>query len=212
MLKKIVNAFSVPILETQFDNVDALNVSLYENITAMFSDMDDKRLLSYEWNNFVLTDNPKPATGYSSFNHASLVDNPNFKEFFDIITPLITDFFKQLNFPEASPFINKWSFENSWASVYPEGAWVPSHNHGSSHWSGVYYVKADPACGDLIFSDPKEYSLSNEPANTKWRGNNRHIMGAIPGKMYVFPGYVKHESHPNMSGEDRVIISFNIKA
>ena len=211
-MKKIVNAFSMPILETQFNNVDMLNSMLHEKITAMFSNMDDKRLLSYEWNNFILTDNPAPTTGYSSFNNASLVDNPDFKEFYDLVTPLITEFFEQLNFPEASPFVNNWSFENSWASIYPQGAWVPSHNHGSSHWSGVYYVKAEPGCGNLIFVDPKEYSLSNEPANTKWRGNNRHIMPAVSGKLYMFPGYVKHESEPNMSGEERVIISFNVKA
>lgn len=205
MLKKIVNAFSVPILEAEFKNVDDLTKTLKTNIYQLFENMDDKRLLSYEWDSRILTDNKNPATGYSSFDHSNLKDDINFADFFTLISPLISDFFEQLG------YLGNWEFENSWANVYPKGAWVPHHNHGTSHWSGVFYVQARENCGDLLLIDPKEYALSNEPDNTKWRGNHKMVVYVATGKLALFPGYLKHESRPNESTEDRIIISFNIK-
>ena len=205
MLRKIVNAFSVPVLEAEFDNISALSEKLKENIYQLFDNMDDKRLLSYEWDNRILTDSEKPRTGYSSFDHSNLKDDPNFTEFFQLVSPLITEFLEQLG------YLGNWEFENSWANVYPKGAWVPHHNHGTSHWSGVFYVQAPANCGNLLLIDPKEYALSNEPDNTKWRGNHKMIVPVTTGKLAMFPGYLKHESKPNESVDDRIIISFNIK-
>lgn len=212
MFKKIINSFSVPVLEAKFENVEDLNMRLSSTITQMFENMDDKRLLSYEWDNFILTDNNSPSTGYSSFNHGNLVEDSRFTEVFDLISPIISDFLKQLNYPAARPYEDNWSFENAWANVYPEGAWVPAHNHTPCQWSGVYYVKAATNCGNISFTDPKEYALSNEPEFTRFRGNHKMVMDVEDGKLFMFPGYLKHETQPNHSGEDRIIISFNIKA
>jgi uncharacterized protein (TIGR02466 family) len=155
----------------------------------------------------ILTDNPAE-TGYSSFNNGDLTKDPTFNFFYEAIRPLITDFFNQL---EAGPdFSKEWGFENSWAAVYPTGAYVPHHNHGNVHWSGVYYVQTPPHCGNLVFFDPKEYALSNEPTDTKWRGNRRSEVEVTAGKLFVWPGYLKHESMPNQADTDRIIISFNI--
>lgn len=107
MLKKIVNAFSVPILEAEFKNVDDLTKTLKTNIYQLFENMDDKRLLSYEWDSRILTDNKNPATGYSSFDHSNLKDDINFADFFTLISPLISDFFEQLG------YLGNWEFENS---------------------------------------------------------------------------------------------------
>lgn len=206
-MKKIVNAFSVPVMEAILPDHERMNTYLVEKITNLFSTMEDKRLLSHEWNNMILTDNPAE-TGYSSFNNGDLIKNPDFKIFYDALRPIITEFFNQLN---AGPdFQSEWEYENSWAAVYPKSAYVPHHNHGNVHWSGVYYVQTPPDCGNLIFFDPKEYALSNEPRDTKWRGNRRSEVQVSAGKFLVWPGYLKHESAPNQSDTDRIIISFNI--
>lgn len=206
-MKKIVNAFTVPMMEADISDSDNLNSTLVSNIYELFDTMDDKRLLSHEWNNMILTDTAG-STGYSSFNHGNLAEDPKFKFFYDAVTPLITDFFQQLEF--GPDFPKDWKFENSWAAVYPKSAYVPHHSHGDVHWSGVYYVKTPEKCGNLIFFDPKEYALSNEPSDTKWRGNRRSEILVEAGKLIVWPGYLKHESMPNQSDEDRIIISFNI--
>lgn len=202
-MKKIVNAFAVPVLESKFYNTEQLNNTLANLINDLFIDMDDKRLLSHEWNNKVLTDNPA-ATGYSSFDHGSLTTDSRFSSFFHEVSPIITDFFLQLGFDKS------WSFENSWANVYPQDSFVPAHNHGTAHWSGVYYVKAHDNCGDLILIDPKEYALSNEPEQTKWRGRTDMRVSVEAGTLVLFPGYLKHQTMPNLSGHDRIVISFNI--
>jgi uncharacterized protein (TIGR02466 family) len=202
-MKKIVTAFAVPVLESKLYDVEQMNDNLNLLINDLFLNMDDKRLLSHEWNNKVLTDNPA-ATGYSSFDNNSLTNNDKFIDFFQTISPIITDFFSQLEFSQS------WNFENSWANVYPQGAFVPAHNHGTSHWSGVYYVKANNNCGDLIFTDPKEYALNNEPENIKWRGRIDMRVHVEAGTLLLFPGYLKHQTMPNQSGADRIVISFNI--
>lgn len=202
-MSRIINAFSLPVLEANLEHFEIMNTLLLSEITALFSTMDDKRLLSYEWNNLTLTDIPD-SIGYSSFNHSNLADDTTFKLIFQTISPLIDDFFEQLF------YTGSWQFENAWVNVYPTGAYVPHHNHAASHWSGVYYVSAPNACGDLILLDPKEYSLNNEPKGFNFRGNNRMTIKATPGKLVTFPGYLKHETMPNQSRENRIAISFNI--
>lgn len=202
-MKKIINAFSVPILEACFPPNSDQTTEWMDNINFLFASMDDKRLLSHEWNNNVVTDRTS-TIGYSSFNHGNLVDDPKFQSFFKIITPLINEFLERLEYK------GEWKFENAWANVYPVGAYVPLHNHGTMHWSGVYYVTASEGCGDLKLIDPKEYALNNEPTGTKWRGINNMKIEAITDKLVVFPGYLKHETDPNYSAGDRVVISFNV--
>lgn len=206
-MKKITNAFTVPIMEIDVPDADYINASLTTQIYELFAAMDDKRLLSHEWNNMTLTDTAG-STGYSSFNNGDLAVNAQFKSFYEIITPLISDFFKQLEFGPNFP--KDWKFETSWASVYPKGAYVPHHSHGNVHWSGVYYVQTPEKCGNLILLDPKEYALHHEPQDTKWRGNRRSEILVSAGKLLVWPGYLKHETLPNQADTDRIIISFNI--
>jgi|688.fasta_scaffold14953_6 uncharacterized protein (TIGR02466 family) len=202
-MKKIINAFSVPILEAILPDAELINESLNPKIQKLFNNISDKRLLGHYWHSNILTDET-PDTGYSSFNHGSLTDDKNFNDFFATISPVITEFFNQLNFNQT------WDFINAWANVYPHGSFVPHHNHGTAHWSGSYYVNAAENCGDIILHDPKEYALNNEPPSTKWRGNISCPISVLPGKLVIFPGYLKHETKPNLSSEDRTIISFNI--
>lgn len=202
-MKKLINGFTVPIMEVNFPNTAKLNQGLISLINDLFSNMDDKRLLSHEWDYYILTDN-FASTGYSSFNHGNLIEDTKFEHFFEMITPTITEFFSQLEYQ------GPWKFVNSWANVYPKGAWVPHHNHGTVHWSGAYYVNAPKGCGDIFFIDPKEYALNNEPDNIRWRGRQRMQVPVSNGAMVIFPGYLKHETAPNQTNEDRIIISFNI--
>lgn len=202
-MKKIINAFSVPILESTLHNVEQVNNVLSTKISKLFSSMDDKRLLSHEWNSNILTDQ-SAVVGYSSFDNSNLVEQSDFADFFQMIAPIITDFFAQLGFVKA------WTFQNAWANVYPANAFVPAHNHGTAHWSGSYYVQADGQCGNLILIDPKEYALSHEPNHTKWRGNVECCISVHPGMLVLFPGYLKHHTAPNQSDKERICISFNI--
>lgn len=203
-MRKIVNIFPVTILDATLDSSDNINKMLIPKLYELFDTTDSKRMLSHNWKNFVLSAD-RSKSGYSSFNDSDLAVDPNFKFFFDKLSTLISEFLAQLG------YTGKWKFENAWSNIYPTDAFVPLHDHRGLHWSGVYYVQAEEHCGDLILVDPKEYALANEPENTMYRGNNDFRVEPTPGKVLIFPGYLKHETAPNTSNTDRIIISFNIK-
>lgn len=202
-MKKILNLFSVPMLEATVADVDILNCHLLNSIAELFDKNDSKRILSHMWKN-NLQQNEKSNLGYSSFNQHDILQHEKFQDLFSTLSPIIDSFFLQLYFN------GTWRWENAWCNVYPSHAYVPLHDHRGVHWSGVYYVQADPSCGQLLLTDPKEYALSNEPASTFNRGNMISSIIPLAGKFVLFPGYLKHESEPNESINDRVIISFNI--
>ena len=202
-MKKIINCFAVPVLRAVVDDHAELNLKLIPEITKLFKTATHNRVLSYKWK-YNIQDSDKSVLGYSSFNESDISKDPNFKFFFDKIFPVVSEFFLQLD------YTGTWRYENAWSNIYPQGAYVPLHDHRGVHWSAVYYVQADPNCGKLLLSDPKEYALSHEPENTRFRGNQSQSFTPFPGKLIMFPGYVKHESEPNESDSDRIIISFNI--
>ena len=200
-MKRIVNLFPVTVLEAIINQ--PLNERLILEINNLFSNSSSNRVLSHRWKNNV-QEAAHNQLGYSSFNESDISKDPNFKFFFDAITPTIDEFLKQLG------YTSNWRFENAWSNVYPKGAYVPLHDHRGVHWSAVYYVQADSNCGELLIIDPKEYALAHEPENTMYRGNRLSSFVPTPGKLIMFPGYLKHESDPNQSDSDRIIISFNI--
>ena len=192
-------------LEAIIDNEQEINAKLRYEIKKLFDDENtQKRALSHQWEDFVVSSD-NHLEGYSNFTlESNLIKNDKFLFFYNHIRPLISEFFEQLDYRD------DWHFVNSWAAVYPKGAWVPLHDHKIMEWSGVYYVSAPEGCGDITFTDPKEYALAAEPPNTRWRGNYKQKFNPKNGKIILFPSYVKHETVPNQSEEDRVIISFNI--
>lgn len=204
-MNRIVQCFPTTILEARITDYENINQILKKELVEMFDDpLVQKRALSHEWEDFKLN-GEKHKTGYSNFTiDGNLIKKENFKFFFDHIEKLITSFFAELN------YFDRWHFVNSWSAVYPTGAWVPLHDHKVMEWSGAYYVSAPQNCGDIKFTDPREYALVNEPPMTLYRGNQKHQITPQDGTLLLFPGYLKHETLPNQSQEDRIIISFNI--
>jgi len=205
-MKVIRQLFPVPTLEATVDNYDSLNKKLIKEITELFDSGVNRRVLSHKWNEYKFS-TQREELGYSNFDpldNNGLVGDDRFNFFFDQLSPLVNEFFSQLHYRQ------QWYFLNAWAAVYPKGAWVPLHDHRPCHWSGVYYVKTHKNCGNIIFTDPKEYALSNEPEQTLYRGNAMHTVEPTDGMLLLWPSYMKHETLPNQIDEDRIIISFNI--
>ena len=206
-MKTIRPLFAVQTLEAIIDDYESINKKLLIELDKIFDSDDKKRVLSHKWNEYEWT-NEKHSLGYTNFDPRqpnSLTTDPNFNFFFEHISVLINEFFAQLD------YYGNWYYVNGWASVYPKGAWVPLHDHRPLHWSAAYYVKTHKDCGNILFTDPKEYALSNEPENTRWRGNVMHSVEPTDGMLLIFPSYLKHETLPNNVDKDRIIISFNIQ-
>jgi len=107
-----------------------------------------------------------------------------------------------------------------WAIINPPGAFNRAHIHPDCLWSGVYYVQAPEQCGQIEFIDPRTEHLMRatafEPgAKRPKRCWTKVNVRPVAGKLLIFPAWLYHAVHPNLSTDptpssDRVIISFNL--
>ncbi|MAF25335.1 hypothetical protein CL634_07135 [bacterium] len=99
---------------------------------------------------------------------------------------------------------------NAWANINPPGAFNFRHVHPGSHYSGAYYIKVPPGCGDLRFQNPLAgyYKFGNtEPTPCSM---DRYLISPEEGQLVMFRSNLEHTVLPNMSQEDRISIGFNV--
>lgn len=99
-----------------------------------------------------------------------------------------------------------------WAIINQPGASNRAHIHPGSLWSGVYYVAAAPRSGSIEFTDPRSANLMQQPQYADRPGvcDPAKLYEPLPGRLLIFPSWLYHMVHPNLSQEDRVIVSFNL--
>ena len=108
--------------------------------------------------------------------------------------------------------------DSMWANINSRHAYNRHHTHPHALWSGVYYVQSPDDCGLLYFTDPRPqtqvltpyYDLNKRHANT-W---NEVFYQPQEGRLIVFPAWLVHAVHPNLSTEEgeageRISVSFN---
>lgn len=140
---------------------------------------------------------------------------PEFADFTARVTAAVQDYFDQLGYDPAW----KATCDNMWANVSPKYAYNRSHSHGGSLCSGVYYVQASSDSGRINFVDPREQAVIKPHYTEEALKNRAHTWtkvyyDPIPGRIILFPGWLRHDVDPNMSDAegdagDRISISFN---
>lgn len=103
----------------------------------------------------------------------------------------------------------------AWVNISPPGASNKLHYHANCHFSGVYYVSLKaPECGSIYFRDPRVASrMFTAPISKQTDFTAEEVrLRAEEGRMYVFPGWLEHGVEVNESDQDRVSISFNVRA
>ena len=102
---------------------------------------------------------------------------------------------------------------NMWTIVNTGGSSNSKHQHGNSTISGAYYVRAPENCGDILFYDPRPAPVFYYPNANSFNMLNAQVHGITPkeGGLILFPSYVDHSVNENLSNEERIVISFNIK-
>ncbi len=101
---------------------------------------------------------------------------------------------------------------NSWGIINQKYAYNTCHNHPYSLISGVYYLQTPENCGNLEFRDPREPRLMRSfdtKGHNPWTFHSV-VYRPVEGRMVLFPSWLLHSVHPNMSDEDRICISFNL--
>lgn len=107
-----------------------------------------------------------------------------------------------------------------WANVNRLGDYHDPHNHPYAYLSGTYYVRvpqersthhnrADVRPGCITFYDPRGTvnmtAIRNDP-----QIDPEFTMTPTPGMILLWPAFLMHFVHPNLSDEPRISISFNL--
>jgi len=98
------------------------------------------------------------------------------------------------------------------ASVRGYTAWSAPHQHLGEHWAGVLYLDVEKCLNDEDQSRTGGViELLNPNRMARMSGFQNSVMHAPKdGLMVLFPGYLEHMIHPNLSRNDRVAINFFI--
>jgi len=88
------------------------------------------------------------------------------------------------------------------------------HLHPGRFWTFVYYVKAEPGCGNLNLTSPLKnmlgYAIPNQVYSRLTPFNAlQWSITPEPGKLIMFPGWIEHQADSNKSSADRISIAIN---
>ena len=107
-----------------------------------------------------------------------------------------------------------------WPSINRFGDYHDPHNHPWSYLSGTYYLKipttreilqsrSDVRPNQITFYDPRQGSNMGAIKNDPYI-EAEYTVTPEPGLMLLWPAFINHFVHPNLSKETRISISFNI--
>ena len=80
-----------------------------------------------------------------------------------------------------------------WGMIYKKGDYAITHDHWPALWSGVYYIKAPENSGALLFPQLKQKIIPTD------------------NMLIIFDGATRHGVGENLSDEERVAVSLNVK-
>lgn len=113
----------------------------------------------------------------------------------------------------------KWQVQ-AWPNVNRFGDYHNLHNHPHSWLSGTYYVQmpepdgASGARGDLNPNAISFFDPRGQANMMAVRGDGEvdpeHRVVPAPGDLLVWPSFLHHLVHPNLSRTPRISISFNV--
>lgn len=103
---------------------------------------------------------------------------------------------------------------DSWANINRRGDYNVVHTHPNCMFSGVYYVTRGnpdpdvPHGGLLEMLDPREAANYVQVTDTVL--DARVFFENKPGRMLLWPSWVKHMVHPHVGDGERISIAFNV--
>ncbi len=132
------------------------------------------------------------------------------QKFIAFILPAIEQVMTDMNW-EKNKQIAK--INNMWAIINIGGSANLRHQHGNSTISGAYYVRAPLNSGDIVFYDPRPAPVYSHPNVVDSNILNAQVNSISPkeGALVLFPSYLDHSVNENLSNDERIVISFNIR-
>tara|TARA_Y100000004_G_C8749975_1_gene341957 strand:- start:47 stop:625 length:579 start_codon:yes stop_codon:yes gene_type:complete len=109
------------------------------------------------------------------------------------------------------------SLSNAWININQKHNSNQTHTHPNGILSGVYYIKTPAGCGSIEFLHPAidmmERDWDGIVSDSDFNKYNSRGWWLPPkeGILYIFPSWLKHFVNSNMSDEERISISFNVR-
>ena len=187
--------FPTPVWTLQLDNYKNVNEQMYDYIKSEQS-KDQAGI------------NKSNIKGWHSKDFNLNEDEP--QKFISFILPAIEQVMIDMNWEKQKQTAK---INNMWAIINTGGAANLRHQHGNSTISGAYYVRAPKNSGDIVFYDPRPAPVYSHPNVTNPNLLNAQVNGVSPkeGALVLFPSFLDHSVNENLSHDERIVISFNIK-
>jgi len=158
---------------------------------------------------------PDLTTAYRDANLFAL-DNPAVDWLRQCVHKTATDYCRRAGMGYAID----WTLQG-WANVNRLGDYHDPHNHPHAYLSGTYYVRvpasratrhnrADVRPGCITFYDPRVTNMTalrDDP-----QSEPEFTVAPAAGMILLWPAFLMHFVHPNLSQEPRVSVSFNLMA
>jgi len=186
--------FSTPIWSTKIDNYKDVNEEMYNYIL----NLKEQNPEGVKKSNF---------NGWHSKDFDLNDEVP--KKFINAVSSNIKTAFIDMDWDIEKQIIK---IKSIWAIINEKGASNERHHHGNSALSAAYYVRAPKDCGDIVFYDPRPAPVFSHPIAKKPNILNATVNSITPdeGLLVLFPSYLDHSVKPNLSSNQRIVISFNV--
>jgi len=153
----------------------------------------------------IIAPRPKVPTGSNWQTPHDLHTRPAFVDFKELVEISARSVAQYLGLEQYPMMIT-----GCWANINPPGSYHPTHNHPNNYLSGVYYVAVPEAGTDLVFQDPRPVLMMPWTGKPHRVSSNAAIAQAQPGRMVMFPSWLRHHVPTNVSTTERISISFNL--
>jgi uncharacterized protein (TIGR02466 family) len=143
-------------------------------------------------------------------------DHPAVAWLRDCVNRTVADYFGQLGMD----YKIDWSLQG-WANVNRLGDYHDPHNHPHSYLSGTYYVQVpkdrarlrlrkDVRPGAISFYDPRGPAVNMGAIRGDPYIEAEYTVHPEAGQILLWPAFLTHFVHPNLSETPRISISFNV--
>ena len=159
--------------------------------------------------------NAQLTTDYRNDN-LLVADHPAIQWLRDCINRTVLEYFRELGIG----YQVDWTV-HGWANVNRLGDYHDPHNHPHCYLSGTYYVQVpteraplrsrkDVRPGCITFYDPRGPAVNMGAIRDDPYVNPEHTIQPKPGDILLWPAFLTHFVHPNLSETPRISISFNV--
>ncbi len=188
---------------------------LFFSTPIWINEISNHENINTELKNYIYDQREKNPDGAKKSNvngwHSEEFDlkNENLKNFISEISKIIGNSIKDMDWDLETQVVKITSM---WSIVNNKGAFNEKHHHGNSALSAAYYVKAEQNAGNIVFYDPRQANVFHHPTSKEVNSINAQVQSVTPkaGTLVLFPSYLEHKVNPNLSNEDRIVISFNV--